>query len=53
MTRTADIDTEVAAILSAILVIGCRTKPVFEIDREVTNQYMKFGRNQIKMTELE
>ena len=33
MTTTADID--VAAILSAILVIGCGTKPVFELEQEV------------------
>ena len=40
----------VAAILSAMLVIGRRTKPVFKLEREVdgSNQYMKFGRNQIE-----
>ena len=39
-----------AAILSAILVIGCQTKPVFAIKREIggSNPYMKFGRNRIK-----
>ena len=39
-----------AAILSAILVIGCPTKPVFELEREVdgSNPYIKFGRNRIK-----
>ena len=43
-----------AAILSAILVIECQTKPVFKLEREVneSNPYMKFGRNPIKMTEL-
>ena len=39
-----------AAILSAILVIGCQTKPIFELEREVdgSNPYMKFGRNLIQ-----
>ena len=43
-----------AAILSAILVIECQTKPIFELElkleREVdeSNPYMKFGRNLIK-----
>ena len=41
-----------AAILSAI---DCRTKPVFELEREVngSNPYMKFGRIRLKVTELE
>ena len=39
-----------AAILSAILVIGRRTRPIFELELEVdkSNLYMKFGRNPIK-----
>ena len=39
-----------AAILSAILGIGCPTKPVFQLEREVdgSNPYMKFGRDLIK-----
>ena len=39
-----------AAILLAILVIGCLTKPVFILERGVDerNPYMKFGRNSIK-----
>ena len=38
------------AILSAILVIGCQEKPVFELEPEVdgSNPYMKFGINLIK-----
>ena len=49
MTTTADIDMW-RAILSAILVIGCRTKPVFELEREVdgSNPYINFVRNPIK-----
>ena len=37
--------------LSAIMVIECRTKLVFELDGEVggSNPYMKFGRNSIKI----
>ena len=36
--------------MSAILVIGCLTKPVFELELEVdgSNPYMKFGKNLIK-----
>ena len=36
--------------MSAILVIGCRTKPIFKLERKVdgSNPYMKFGRNLIK-----
>ena len=41
-----------AAILSAILVIRCRTNLVFELERERevdgSNRYMKFGRNPTK-----
>ena len=39
-----------AAILLAILVIGCRTKPIFKLERKVdeSNSYIKFGRNLIK-----
>ena len=39
-----------ASILSAILVIGCWTKPVFKLETEVgeSNPYMKFGRNLTK-----
>ena len=38
------------AILSAILVIECQTKPVFKLEQEDdgSNPYMKFGRNLIK-----
>ena len=36
--------------MSAILIIGCRTKPVFELEREVdgSNPYMQFERNPTK-----
>ena len=39
-----------AAILSVILVITCRTKPVFELEwkDDGSNSYIKFGRNSIK-----
>ena len=39
-----------AAILSAILIIGCRTKPTFKLEQKVdgSNLYIKFGRNPIK-----
>ena len=39
-----------AAILSAILIMGCRTKSVFELERKVdgNNSFMKFGRNPVK-----
>ena len=43
-----------AAILSAILVIRCRTNPVFDVnERFMEAIHMKFGRNPIKITELE
>ena len=37
-------------VLSAILVIGCRTKPIFQLERTVdgSNSYITFGRNPIK-----
>ena len=39
-----------AAILSAILVIGCPKKPIFELELEVdkSNSNMEFERNPIK-----
>ena len=45
----------VAAILSAILVIRCRTKPIFKLELKVdgSNSYIRFGRIRLKMTELE
>ena len=49
MTTTADIDRW-RAILSAILVMGCWTKSIFELEQKVdgSNSYIKFGRNHIK-----
>ena len=43
-----------AAISSAILVIGCREKPVFKLKQKVdgSNPCLKFGINPIKMSEL-
>ena len=40
---------------SAILVIVCGTKLVFELEQEFdgSNTYKKFGRNPIKMTKFE
>ena len=52
VTTTAFIS---ATILSAIMVIVPRTKPIFKLEREFDGSYpyLKFGRNPIKMTELE
>ena len=32
------------------MVIGCRTKPIFELEEKIdgSNSYIKFGRNPIK-----